>query len=152
MKLVTEPAQLPLIEVEGKDLFTKIPNTIISTLWRKNLSAYESRVLWFIVRLTLGWHRPRAHTSARQIGRTIGAERKAVQRALNALKAKNIIEVKHTSGNQVGKGLLVGLRNVDKFTNITAVQGAEMTPVQGAEMTPVQGAEMTPARFLKQGF
>lgn len=38
-----------------EDGFTQIANELVEAVYNTNLSPYESRILWFIIRMTYGW-------------------------------------------------------------------------------------------------
>ena len=70
---------------------TRIANEILEALVRINLSPYESRVLWFIIRKTYGWHKKLDRISISQIANGTGILRQNVFRALKSLHLKNMI-------------------------------------------------------------
>ncbi len=74
-----------------EDGFTMVANEIIEALARINLCAYESRVLWFIIRKTYGWHKKIDWIALSQIVDSTGILKPNVSRTLKSLKARNII-------------------------------------------------------------
>ncbi len=74
-----------------EDGFTMVANEIIEALARINLCAYESRVLWFIIRKTYGWHKKNDWIALSQIVDSTGILKPNVSRTLKSLKARNII-------------------------------------------------------------
>ena len=74
-----------------EDGFTMVANEIIEELARINLCAYESRVLWFIIRKTYGWHKKNDWIALSQIVDSTGILKPNVSRTLKSLKARNII-------------------------------------------------------------
>ncbi len=73
--------------------FVKIPIEIFEALSRLNLSAYEARVFRYVERQTFGWHAVRLKLNISKVARGIEMHRQHVQRALNSLAARNIIEL-----------------------------------------------------------
>jgi phage replication O-like protein O len=74
----------------------RIANEIVEeALCKTNLSAYESRILWFILRKTYGWNKKSDRISYTQFEET-GITRRHIARTLCQLKNRNIITV---SGN-----------------------------------------------------
>ena len=76
-----------------EDGHIKIASEIVEQLCRINLSAYEWRVLWAIWRKTYGWHKKIDRISYTQFEEITGLNRRHIARAINLLKAKNIISV-----------------------------------------------------------
>ncbi len=74
-----------------EDGFTMVANEIIEALARINLCAYESRVLWLIIRKTYGWHKKIDWIALSQIVDSTGILKPNVSRTLKSLKARNII-------------------------------------------------------------
>ena len=74
-----------------EDGLTPIANELIDALCKINLSAYESRVLWFIIRKTYGYRKKVDRISFSQYTEGTGIDRRHIGRVLNSLKRKNII-------------------------------------------------------------
>lgn len=70
--------------------FTKVPNRLIDGLYRANLSAYESRLVWFIIRKTFGWGKKEDWISSWNFARGVGLHRQCVAKALKRLVARGI--------------------------------------------------------------
>lgn len=65
-----------------------------------NLSAYESRVLWFLFRKTYGWGKKTDWISLSQFSQCIGIDRRLVHRAIKGLSSKKMIVIERDdSGN-----------------------------------------------------
>lgn len=83
-----------------EDGYTTIANEIIEHLWKVNLSAYESRALWFLFRKTYGWSKKTDRITLSQFSKEIGLDRRLVHRALHSLSSKKMIVIyKDDSGN-----------------------------------------------------
>lgn len=86
---------MPLPQLD--DGYTRIANEIIDHLARLNLSAYESRTLWALLRKTYGWNRVASQISITQFQRLTGLDRRNQVRTIETLRQKNIITVTTTS-------------------------------------------------------
>jgi len=74
-----------------EDGYTPIANEILEQLAKVNLSSYESRVLWYIIRNTYGWHKKSDLISLDQIARGTNIKKPHASRALKNLERRNII-------------------------------------------------------------
>jgi len=72
--------------------FTRIPNDILEALARTYLSPNESKIIFFIIRKTFGWHKTEDWISLSQIVEGTRIAKPNVCRRLNSLKRRNIIE------------------------------------------------------------
>lgn len=70
---------------------TQIANEILEAISTINLSPYESRILWFVVRKTYGWHKKSDLIPLSQIADGTGITKSHVSRALKSLISKQII-------------------------------------------------------------
>jgi len=71
--------------------YTKVANEILEALVKINLSPYQSRVLWFIIRKTYGWHKKTDWISLSQIAEGTGIAKPNVCRTIKWLTIKNLI-------------------------------------------------------------
>ena len=71
--------------------FTKIPNNLIEALSKINLWPYESRLVWFILRKTKGFHKKEDWIALSQFTRGTGLDRRYVHRARKSLERKGIV-------------------------------------------------------------
>jgi len=83
-----------------EDGWTEIANEILEALYRINLSPYESRVLWFIIRKTYGWHKKTDRIPLSQIAEGTGLLKPNICRALKSLIAHKLVI--RTDKKQVG--------------------------------------------------
>ena len=74
-----------------EDGYTKIANELLEALSRSNLSPYESRVLWFVIRQTYGWKKKTDLISLSQIVKGTGIEKGNTSRALKSLILRQIV-------------------------------------------------------------
>jgi phage replication O-like protein O len=75
-----------------EDGYTRVANDLIEGGFaRTNFSAYESRVLWVLLRKTYGWQKKEDKISVSQFVKETGIKRRHVQRTLNTLEERNII-------------------------------------------------------------
>jgi len=89
---------------QTEDGYTRISNEIMEALMKFNLSAYESRVLWFIFRKTYGFKKKADWITLSQFSKAIGLDRRNVHRSIKKLLAKNIIVVHRDDGIRVKYG------------------------------------------------
>ena len=73
--------------------FTPIANEIMEALMKVNLSAYESRVLWFLFRKTYGWSKKTDWITLSQFSDCIGLDRRLIHRAIKGLSSKKMIVI-----------------------------------------------------------
>jgi len=73
--------------------FTPIANEIIEALMKVNLSAYESRVLWFLFRKTYGWSKKTDWITLSQFSECIGLDRRLIHRTIKSLSSKKMIVI-----------------------------------------------------------
>jgi len=73
--------------------FTPIANEIMEALMKVNLSAYESRVLWFLFRKTYGWSKKTDWITLSQFSECIGLDRRLIHRAIKGLSSKKMIVI-----------------------------------------------------------
>jgi len=74
-----------------EDGHTQIPNQIIEALMRINLSAYETRVLFLVIRQTLGWNKKEDPISFSQMAKKTGLDRRLAARAMKGLIDRKIV-------------------------------------------------------------
>jgi phage replication O-like protein O len=82
-----------------EDGFTRIAHEILEALSKVNLSPYESRIMWCILRKTYGHHKKTDRIALSQISEATGLDRGNASRALRSLKKRNIIA---SEGHQIG--------------------------------------------------
>lgn len=79
--------------------FTKVPNAFLNTLSKYTLPAYETRLLYQILRQTLGWNKLGYYTSLRNLGELCAMDYRHVGRTLKALEARRIIATRKAKRN-----------------------------------------------------
>lgn len=112
---------------------TEVANQIAEQFAKINLSSYEWRVLWAILRKTYGWHKKTDRISYTQLEKATGINRRHIARAITKLLKRNII-------TQAGKGynLEYGLqKNYELWLNVTSTGNDNVTPT-GNELLPLQ--------------
>jgi len=94
------PAEMPRAESailpegaspQAEDGHVDIANEIVEALAKRNLSAYESRILWVIFRKTYGWHKKTDQVSITQFEKATGLKRRHVHRTLSELVERKIV-------------------------------------------------------------
>ena len=76
-----------------EDGYTTIANEILEALAGINLSPYEGRTLFFLIRKTYGWKKKTDWISLSQFSKGIGLDRRLVFRALSGLQSKGLVVI-----------------------------------------------------------
>ena len=71
--------------------FTKIDNRYLESLFRAQLTNYESRILLAVVRYTVGFHRKSAFLALSYLEQATGIERRNLSRAIKDLVRRNML-------------------------------------------------------------
>lgn len=79
--------------MEVNNNYFKVENNVAEALARINLSEYETRLLWVVMRKTWGWNKEEDHISFTQFEKATGINRGNAHPALLRLTKKNIIKV-----------------------------------------------------------
>jgi len=81
--------------------YTRIANEILEALCRVNLSPYESRVLWFLLRKTYGWKKKSDRIALSQFSKGLRLDRRLVHRSLKNLSTeKKMIVISRDDKNR----------------------------------------------------
>jgi phage replication O-like protein O len=78
---------------QAEDGHIDIANEIAEALMKINLSAYESRVLWFLFRKTYGWKKKTDRIALSQFAKDIDLDRRLIHRAIKGLSSKKMIVI-----------------------------------------------------------
>lgn len=89
-----------MVNPSREEGFTKIPNEILDVLSFMKLTAYEYRVLLFIIRKTYGWNKETDWISLSQFSEGTGILKQNISRTLKKLERRFIII--RTSNRHVG--------------------------------------------------
>lgn len=73
--------------------FVKIPVDILDALCRLNLTSYEARIFFYVLRKTYGWHKENFYLVKKRIAHDIGIDKSSLRRSLNTLCARKILEI-----------------------------------------------------------
>ena len=87
-----------------EDGLTGIANEIVEALMMVNLSAYESRVLWFLFRKTYGWKKKTDWITLSQFSTCLKLDRRLIHRAIKALSSKKMIVIERDDGERIRYG------------------------------------------------
>ena len=85
---------LESLEMEDQDIhdnFTKVPNETLEALARIRLAPNESKIVFFIIRKTFGWHKQMDWISLSQIVEGTGIAKPNVCRSIKSLVRRDII-------------------------------------------------------------
>ena len=107
-----------------------IANEIAEALMKVNLSAYESRVLWFIFRKTYGWKKKTDWLSLSQFSKCIGLDRRLIHRAIKSLSSKKMIVINRDDKNRISYGFQ---KNYDRW-QLKRVSSKKMTRLSSKEI------------------
>jgi phage replication O-like protein O len=78
-------------EGRNENGFFKIPHEMAEALMRINLTKYQSRILWVVLRQTLGWHKEFDWIANRRFVELTGMKKGHVSRSLKELILKKIV-------------------------------------------------------------
>jgi phage replication O-like protein O len=122
---------------------TEIANDIAEHFAQINLSAYEWRVLWAILRKTYGWHKKTDFISYTQLEEITNINRRHIARAISKLLKRNII-TKTGTGYSLEYGLQ---KDYELWLNVTSIGNDTITPIGNKslpkEVTNKEGAIIT---------
>ena len=138
-----------MTDPEVSKQFIRYPVQIQEALHTTNLTAYESRIIHYIIRKTFGWNKTTDQISQRQIANATGIDRRTVRKVLQRLKDRKIILNKpYKKGGRYRSATLGINPNVNQWLRVGAPQpppkvGAEI--VQGGRSdAPKSGRSSTP--------
>ena len=125
-----------------EDGFTPIPNEILEALCKVNLSPYESRVLWFLLRKTYGWKKKSDRIALSQFSKGLGLDRRLVHRALKKLSTeKKMIVISRDDKNRPTYGFQKDYSKWRMSSRKMTVIGTD-DGVSSTEMMGVSSVEM----------
>jgi phage replication O-like protein O len=81
------------------DGYTCIAHELLEAFCKVNLSPYESRVMWYLLRKTYGYKQKMDEIPVSQFSEATGLDKRNAGRAVRSLKEKNMIA---TDGKQIG--------------------------------------------------
>ncbi len=85
--------------------YSRVANLLLEAFSKINLSAYESRVVFMIIRNTYGWQRYDMQTNYKDLANLSGIERRNLKRTILKLYKRNILKFR-----PAGKGFFVGIQ------------------------------------------
>jgi len=141
---------------QKEDGFTPIANEIAEALCRVNLSAYESRVLWFLFRKTYGWEKKTDRIALSQFSKGTGLDRRIVHRTLKHLEARKIVVIYRGDKRRVRYGFQ---KNYELWrVSSRRMTGREMSSIEVTTLSSIQShtretkqeKKRTPAEILSQ--
>jgi phage replication O-like protein O len=80
--------------------YAQIAHEIMEALAKTNLSPYESRVIWYLLRKTYGYHKKADWISASQFQEGTGLDRRHTWRILRNLSKRNIAVISRDDRGQ----------------------------------------------------
>jgi phage replication O-like protein O len=76
---------------KNNESFTKVPNDFIDIFIKINISPNESKIVWVVIRKTLGWHKNEDKISFSQFQKMTNMDRRHVYKNLKRLEKRNIL-------------------------------------------------------------
>lgn len=133
---------------------TNIPNEVLEALWKVNLSAYETRVLFFLFRKIYGWHKKTDKISLSQFSKAIGIDRRLVHRTLKKLSSKQMIVIYRDDSLELTYGFQKDfeqwqLSSIEMTVKETGVICRD-DKLSSIEMTKLSSVEMTTKETIKE--
>lgn len=133
---------------QREDGFTGIANEIIDNLCLINLSPYESRVIWFILRKTYGYQKKIDRIPLSQFAESLQLDRNNIRRAIQKLIKKNLLVVSRNHRNHVTYGFQ---KDYEKWQSVVCRDSGVSRDhsLQSAETTK-EGSIQTPSKERKK--
>ncbi len=116
--------------------YTRIANEILEALCRQNLSPYESRMIWFLLRKTYGWKKKSDWISQSQFSKGMDLDRRHVHRTIKRLLRKEIIVICRDDKNRPAYGFQ---KDYSKW-GMSSLQMTAPLQMTGCASTDDQGA------------
>jgi phage replication O-like protein O len=123
--------------------FLPVANRLAEEFAKINLSSYESRVIWVILRKTYGFHRKKDFVSVSQIQEISGLDRRHASRAKKSLLKRNILvlDEKDRIGLHKNYEKWTGRTIADLGTPPIANRGTPLSPIQATILSPVEAPQ-----------
>jgi phage replication O-like protein O len=128
-----------------------IANEIAEAMMRVNLSAYESRVLWFLFRKTYGWKKKSDWITLSQFSQCTGLDRRLVHRAIKGLSSKQMIVIYKDDKNRVSYGFQKDFEKWELSSKKMTVIDRD-DKVSSIEMTKLSSKEIPTKETIKDTF
>ncbi len=104
--------------------YTKVANEILENIVKINLSAYENRILWSIIRLTYGWNKKSARISLTTLSNLTNLPTKKVSVLLKKLEFKLLIIIERKR-----KGFIISFqKDYDVWRKATQINYSKADP------------------------
>jgi len=140
-----------MADVQPENGTCPVANELVEALCRVNLSGYEGRVIWALIRKTYGWHKTCDVISFSQFERLTNLDRRHIARALSQLEQHNMI-TRHRVGQKVSYAVQ---KDYDQWSPlpIEATVRHEPLPIEATAATiadsgnrplPIQATEPLP--------
>jgi len=100
------------------DSYTKITNSILRVIYRSPFNATEIRIIFAIIRITLGWNKESKIISYGYLAKEVNLDKRNVRRAVSLLvQAKVIIK------NKTGRKNMLGINQVSTSWELWKTRG-----------------------------
>ncbi len=121
---------------------TDLAHDIVEALMRINITSYQYRVLWCIIRKTYGWHRKTDHISYSQFMKmTEIADARNLARTIQELKGRQLITI-HKNGHGNVYGFQKNYELWDKPLSVETTSGMTTSVETTSVKTTSENAEL----------
>ncbi len=93
-----------MADVQPENGTTPIAHEILEQLCRVNITAYESRFLWFLFRKTYGFHKKTDWISLAQFSEALNMDKRLVHRTIKKLKKRKMLKAESDGGQRIKYG------------------------------------------------
>lgn len=129
--------------------FTKVPNNILEFVVSINITAREFRVIFSILRLTVGYHKECEEISLGKIAKLTEMDKSTVSLTLNSLINRKIIT--ETSKPDYQKGRIISVNpNTEEWILKVSTVDKISTPTVDKSSTPTVVKKTTPSYYIKE--
>jgi len=121
--------------------YTYIPNKLIEKLMKINLSPYQYRVLFCVLRKTFGWHKNEDKISLTQFEKIINIDKRHINKAIKNLEKIKILKVcRKDHINNYKLNLNFSIKNIGSGARVGT----------SAQNSTTQVSELAPKKVLKK--
>lgn len=118
---------------QPEDGYVRIANEIAEALSRTNLSPYESRILWCVLRKTYGFNKKTARITHREFSEATGIDRRIIHRTVSSLAERSIIAISRDGKKSITYGIQ---KNYEKWKTLPSVEMAKKFAICGDGSLP----------------
>jgi len=104
--------------------YTKIANSILRAIYRSSFNATEMRIIFAIIRMTLGWNKESKIITYSYLAKEVNLDKRNVRRAVSRL-----VEVKVIIKNKTGRNNMIGLNQVPTSWELWKTRGSKRVKI-----------------------